>query len=293
MAFEDDTVEDLLTHKNLLVAFMAMVNDDELKKFKEYVSRGGKLIIYGDFATMDALGRARCANDVLASLGIDAKAEEYDDTADMTVNYRGKCAKITDMKALLAFTGGETVATVSDKTVGIRAKVGEGEIIWISAKPGASEFQPTIWSNRRVKNPAPVEATPWLYDHQLSHTGALLNLLVDERQVEIKCEMSELLQGAYKTPAGIAINIANVEGTIPRDTSLIAHSDKLTNYCEGAKRLPAMEISVKCDKIKRAYLQTPEYSGEVRLEFTCNDGVAKIKVPENTFAAYALILLEE
>ena len=293
MAFEDDTVEGLLTHKNLLVAFMAMVNDDELKKFKEYALQGGKLIIYGDFATMDALGRGRCANDVLKFLGVDATAEDFDCISDMTVNYGGKCAKLTDMKALLAFRGADAIAELSGKTVGIRAKVGEGEIIWVSAKPEKSEFQPTIWSNRRIKNPLPVEATPWLYDHQLSHSGALLSLLVGERKVEIKCEQGELLQGAYKTPAGIAINIANVEGTIPRDASLVAHQDKITNYCEGAKRLPAMEISVKCGKIKRAYLQTPEYAGEVQLEFTCTGGETKINVPANTFAAYALILLEE
>ncbi|MBR5478997.1 MAG: hypothetical protein IKU84_02360 [Clostridia bacterium] len=293
MAFEDDSVDKLLTHKNLLVAFMAMVNDDELKKFKEYANGGGKLIIYGDFATMDALGRTRDANYVLEALGIPAKAKVYEQTANLTVNYNGKSVTLTDMNSLLAFDGGEAVAVLDGKTVGIRASVGKGEIIWISAKPLKSEFQPTIWSNRRVQNPAPVEATPWLYDHQISHTGTLLRLLVGACQVEIECVQKELLLGAYNTPKGIAINICNVEGTIPRDETLIAHSDKLINFCEGAKRLPAMEISVKCEKIKRVYLQTPEYEGEVDLEFTRNDGEVKINVPADTFAAYALILLEE
>ena len=84
-----------------------------------------------------------------------------------------------------------------------------------------------------------------------------------------------------------------MEGTIPRDASLVSHKDKLENYCEGAKRLPVMKLSVKCGEIKRAYLQSPEITGEIELEFKYNNGVAEIVVPESTFAAYALILLEE
>ncbi len=293
MAFEDDDVDTLLTHKNLLVAFMSMINDDELKKFKEYAYRGGKLIIYGDFATMDALGRPRCASDVLSALGIDAKAAEIEEISDMTVAYDGKTVDICDMRALLSFEGAESIATMGVKTVGIRAKLGDGEIIWISAKPNKSEFQPTIWANRRVENPPAVEATPWLYEHQLSHTGALLSLLVGERQVEVQCAQSELLLGAYNTPMGIAINIANVEGTIPKEQGMVAHQDKLINYCKGAKKLPMMKISVKREEIKRVYLQSPEFEGEVELEFKCNNGVAEIVVPKDTFAAYALIILEE
>ena len=132
-----------------------------------------------------------------------------------------------------------------------------------------------------------------LYKHQLSHTGALLDLIIGERAVTIECEEERLLLGAYRTPAGIAINIANIEGTIPEDESLVSHRDKLTHYLDGAERLPEMEITVKCGEIKRAYLQTPEYEGRVELPFECDGENTIVKIPANTFAAYALILLEE
>ena len=293
MAFESDSVEELLEHKILAVPFMAMVNETELSKFKEYVNRGGRLIAYGDFATVDATNAKRDVNKLLAYFGIDATAEDYDAVSNMAVNYNGKSVNIFDMKAILAFSGAESIATINGKTVGIRAKLGDGEFIWVAAKPEVSEYQKTIWVNRRVANPEPEESQPDLRAHQAAHSGALLDVLVGERMYDIECENGDLLVGAYNTEAGLAINVSNIKGCISDEAEMITHADLIPSFTADAPKMPEVKVSIKCDGATKATLKSPELAKDVKLDVTYADGKAKFVVPAGTFASYALIVLEK
>ena len=293
MAFENDTIEELSKHKAIMCAFSAMVDDGELSRFREYVNRGGRLIIYGDFATVDETNAKRNINETLDALGIDSTAEKFDAISNMSVNYGGKSAEISDMRSLLAFNGAEAVAAMNGKTVGIRANVGDGEIIWFAVRPEKCEFQKTIWSERRVANPPKTESQPSLRAHQLSHSGALLDIVIPERQYEIKCDNIDLLAGVYNTEAGIAINIANVKGCISEEAEMVTHSDIITSFVADAPKLPEIKISVKCDGAKSATLKTPEIKGEVKLDVAYAGGVAEFTIPADVFASYALIVIEK
>jgi len=292
MVLESDTVEELLQHKTIIVPFMAMVNEKELSKFKEYVNRGGKLIIYGDFATVDGSNAKRDVNDLIKFFGIDAKATEIDDASAMTITYAGKSVSVSDMKALLAFEGAESVATMGNKTVGIRANLGEGEIVWIAARPVVSEYQKSIWVNRRVANPTPEEAQPDLRAHQALHSGAILDILIPERQYVIECENRDLLVGAYNTEAGLAINISNIKGAIDKEAVMVTHKDLIPSFLADAPKMGEIKVTIKCDGAKTATLKTPERSDAVKLDVTYADGEAKFVIPAGTFASYALIVLE-
>ncbi len=292
MAFENATVEEHLKHPAIVSAFSAMIEDEELATLKEYAVQGGKLIIYGDFATVDGKNIPREANDVLAKLGIDAKASAFDASGDMAATYNGKSISVSNMKALLTFEGAEAVATIGGKNVGIRAKVGDGEIVWIAAKVNESEYQKTIWSKRRTPKPEPAENQPWLRDHQLAHSGAIFDLLID-RQYKIKCDIDELLAGVYNTEAGLAINIANIKDTISKESEMVAHSDIIPSFAKDAPKLPEIKVSVKCDGAKGATLKSPELAGDVKLDTTYTNGVAEFIIPADIFASYALIVIEK
>ena len=291
MAFEDDSLERLCSHKVLLSAFSGMMSDAELSNFKAYMEKGGKFIAYGDFANVDDTNADRCINDVLKALGVSATAEKFEAVSSMKLNYNGKTADIPGMQAQYAFDGAEAIATIDGKTVGIRASVGAGEFIWIAAKTAQSEFQKTIWSFRRVQNPEPGEGQPSLYKYQAEHSGKILDTLLD-RNVEIKCDVEELLLGAYNTEAGISINIANVKGTISEEVEIVAHTDLIPGFVSDAKKLPEIKVSVKCDGAKTATLKTPERTEEIKLDVAYADGVASFTIPENTFVSYALIVVE-
>ena len=293
MAFESDSADELLEHKILAVPFMAMVNETELSKFKEYVNRGGKLIAYGDFASVDATNAKRDVNKLLAYFGIDATAVDFDAVSDMTVNYNGKSVKIPEMRAQLAFTGAEAIAELSGKTVGIRAKLGEGEFIWVAAKPEVSEYQKTIWVNRRVANPTPEEAQPDLRAHQISHSGALLDILVGERMYDIECENKDILVGAYNTEAGLTVNISNIKGCISEKAEMITHADLIPSFLPDAPKMPQVKVSIKCDGAKSATLKTPELAEDVNIPVSYANGKAEFVIPAGTFASYALIVLEK
>ncbi len=59
MVMEDDSVEELLKHGTIVTSYVAMLGDEELRKLSEYVRRGGRLIILGDFAIFNEDGSHR------------------------------------------------------------------------------------------------------------------------------------------------------------------------------------------------------------------------------------------
>ena len=101
-------------------------------------------------------------------------------SGDITVVSGEQTAVMCDMNALYAFEGGEAIATLDDGTcVGVREKIGEGEIVWLAANAAQSEMQESIWSNRRQPIPPRVEAQAslracLLYTSEMRRSSAAL-----------------------------------------------------------------------------------------------------------------------
>ncbi|MBR4952994.1 MAG: hypothetical protein IKZ30_00605, partial [Oscillospiraceae bacterium] len=76
MVFETDDVEELLRHKNIVLSHIAMFSDDEILRFAEYVRRGGRLIILGDFALFNEDGSKRNIDDVQAAFGVEFETDK-------------------------------------------------------------------------------------------------------------------------------------------------------------------------------------------------------------------------
>lgn len=295
MAFEVDSVETLLCHPVLCASHVALMRDDELARFSEYAKRGGKLVITGDFAEFDAESRPREIDKTLSALGMSVRAKRMEKSGDITVVSGEQTAVMCDMNALYAFEGGEAIATLDDGTcVGVREKIGEGEIVWLAANAAQSEMQESIWSNRRQPIPPRVEAQASLRAHQLSHTGAFLNLIVGDRKLKVTCTQDELLANAYAVEDGIAVHIVNLSDTIPKEVCMVGHEDLIPNFTDGAEKLPEIQISLKTGtEISAAALYTPEDGAKHQLSFAQKQGEVTLTVPAGLFAGYALITLEK
>ncbi|MBR5187713.1 MAG: hypothetical protein IKW18_04500 [Clostridia bacterium] len=71
MVMEEDSLEELLRHKTIVLSYAAMLTPSEIERFTAYVKAGGKLIILGDFAIYDEDGRKRSEEEINGIFGTD------------------------------------------------------------------------------------------------------------------------------------------------------------------------------------------------------------------------------
>jgi len=69
LVFDDDPYEIIADKKRLVLAYVAMVSDDELEKLRRYVENGGELIILGEFASVKDDGSKRDFAEVFKAFG--------------------------------------------------------------------------------------------------------------------------------------------------------------------------------------------------------------------------------
>ena len=251
LVMDDYTVEEMLEHRTLLVSYVAMASDTELEKFSEYVKRGGKMIILGDFARFDTDGSERDSARLEELLGV----------------------KLIPDTALT---------------------LGEGEIWRMSFENEELEFQPTVWSNRRVPNPQPAPAVVSKYEIRKNGTGRVLRNLI-KPNFSIACENEHVVLTSYKVENAIAVHLVNLADTLAESEKLVAHTDLIPNFTADAAKLPAIRLTVNPSlsiQPKSAVLYTPESEKEFVLNVVREGDTFVIDIPEGIFSAYALIALE-
>ena len=252
MVEEDYTVDELAAHDTIVVSYVAMLSDTELARLSEYVKRGGRLIILGDFAIFDEDGSRRPRERVEELLG---------------------------------------VRLLNDASV----RLGKGEIRRETFENPESEFQPTVWVDRRVPEPKPVSAVLSKYELRKSGTGRVLTEIVGTPKIAVECENKHLAVTAYEVDGALAIHLCNLADTVAETSCMVAHTDLLTHFTADAEKLPAMRVTVNCPlKITpaRAILRTPEREEEIVLSLKKNGDALTVDVPAELFSGYALIALE-
>ena len=253
MVEEDYTVEELLAHKTIVASYTAMLSDEEIARLSEYVKRGGRLVIFGDFAIRDAVGALRSEKRIEELIG-----------------------------ARLVF----------DTPI----RLGEGEILRMRFESAMPEFQPTIWSFRKVAEPKPAEAVVSKYALRKSGTGRCLVDIVGTPCVSAACENEHLAVTAYEVEDALAVHLVNLADTIAEKEGLVAHSDLLTHFTPDAERLGGIDLTVRYALSftpTRAVLRTPEHEEEISVVIEKCGDAWNIRVPAGSFAGYALVTLEK
>ena len=251
MVEESYTVEEMLAHRVIAASYVAMMSDEELAKFSEYVRRGGRLIILGDFAIFDEDGSPREASRVEKLLGVEL---------------------------------------IPDATV----RLGEGEIYRASFESAEAEFQPTIWSNRRVPEPQPSQAVPSKRALREAGTGRVLRELI-RPNFTVACENAYVTLTSYLVGDAVVLHLVNLADTIAEAPSMVAHTDRLTHFEKDAQRLPEIALTVNAELPfvpTKATLCTPERDEEISLPIVQKDGALCVNVPADTLAGYAFIAIE-
>ncbi len=172
---------------------------------------------------------------------------------------------------------------------------GAGELIRSDFRPDADEFQPTIWSDRRVPNPPPSPAVPSKWDAQKRGTGKALLDILENPVLSLKCENDRIAATAYEADGALVVHLVNLKDTISEKEEMAAHADVIKNFAEGAKTLPAISLDVAlpdgiCPSV--AYIKTPEREGKTMLDIKVKNGRAEIEIPGGIFSGYALVAAE-
>lgn len=69
MVFQDDTQEELAKHKNIVFQSVASISNEALARISRFVSDGGNIMVYGEFAAFDENAKARSKQEKEAMLG--------------------------------------------------------------------------------------------------------------------------------------------------------------------------------------------------------------------------------
>ena len=172
--------------------------------------------------------------------------------------------------------------------------LGKGEIFLSDFRPEAVEFQPTVGCKRGYTPPFTATAVPSKWDTQRSGTGKLLRSLLTPG-LELASENNRLVVTAFDVSEARVLHIVNLADTISEEAVTVSHEDIIPNFCAGAKRLGAMTLTLKemPFDVKRAYLLTPEAEDPLSLKACPEDGALRVEIPENAFAAYAMVILEK
>jgi len=173
--------------------------------------------------------------------------------------------------------------------------LGKGEIFFSDFRPEEVEYQPTIGCKRGYTPPFSTYAVPSKWEAQKDGTGKLLHSLLTP-DAELISENSRLVLTAFDVKDARVLHIVNLSDTVSEERAWVSHEDPIPNFCAGAKKLGSVTVKIKeisAFGVKEAYLLTPEREEKLPLEIHPKDGGLLIKIPENTFAGYALVVLEK
>ena len=172
--------------------------------------------------------------------------------------------------------------------------LGKGEIFLSDYRPEETEFQPTIGCKRGFTPPFTMKAVPSKWNMQKAGTGKLLRSLLTPK-AELISDNDRLVVTSFDVKDARVFHIVNLADTISTEAKSVSHEDLIPNFCEGAKKLGAITLHVKERppfEVKSACLLTPEQNEPQTLVFSEEGDGFAIKIPENIFSAYAMVVLE-
>lgn len=173
-------------------------------------------------------------------------------------------------------------------------KCGDGEIWRMTFKPEESEYQPTIWSFRRVEHPEPEPAVVSKWEMQKAGTGKVLCDIVSPC-VKLECENKRVVATGYGVDGAVAVHIINLADTVAETPCNAAHTDIIKNFTPDGEKLGQVKLSVAMPEGKsatRAKLISPEISEEIALQMNVCNGTAQITVPADVISGYGLVVIE-
>ena len=173
---------------------------------------------------------------------------------------------------------------------------GKGEYWKMDFESVEPEFQPTIWSNRRIADPQPSPAVLSKRALRLSGTARVLDGIIKDRKFRLACEEDRIAMTAYGVEDAMTIHLVNLADTLAEAPCMAAHTDLFDHFMEGAEKLPAITLTYAQKllfKPSSVTLATPETEKEIALDWRYVGEAIEIDVPGDTFSGYAMVMLNK
>jgi hypothetical protein len=126
---------------------------------------------------------------------------------------------------------------------------------------------------------------------QKNGTGAAIAAYAPAR---VRVEGAErLVASLYRAGGASVLHLVNLADTVSETNAPVCHKDELVHFLPNAARLGELRVRIAdAGDVKTVRLATPEREDEISLTVRSEGADTVIEIPENTFAAYAMLIME-
>ncbi len=293
---EEDAVEKLRKYSVIVLPHVFMLSCTELKKLRNYVAEGGKLVAAGEFGIRDADGTKRTLEEAAQLLGVTMGVQKLVNPVQESICFHGE--KINELPFDLIYKG---LPVRSQTTAGIviaEQTIGLGSIIFIGAKTNSLPNHQAVWASRTEEQektisksvPAPVNAVNRLRDT----IGRILDQLIQNPIATTDAPDLQISVFDSSDANHRIMHLLNYAHTLCDDEGkLISHLDEFENFNfrnMTRKRNQSIHIQLHCPFAPVSVkLLSPELENEYPLAFKWEQGVIKTQIPPDVFSGYAMI----
>ena len=296
MVFEDDDPMELQKYSVISLNHVSMLSDNEFSNFKEYVNKGGILLITGLPGERRTDGSIRSSEEIIEKLGLDCSI--------ITVNRFVNTVMIDGLEYEYGFKAPiENVIkeTVDGIPVGISIQTGKGTIIWVSVCTNKVKVHKNVSSGRAIEDgKSKLISAPYYAARELKEKlGPIFDSIVTNPLLDTSGLPEYWIATCLKSSNGSSyiIHVLNMEGTLAENSdSQISHDDIIMNFCEKeAEDYTIGEeayISLRWEEsgnIKSVLLHTPERAEDFELNWRLENRRLIIKLNYNLFRGYGII----
>ncbi|NSW89274.1 MAG: beta-galactosidase trimerization domain-containing protein [Firmicutes bacterium] len=304
IVFEYDDIKKLMEYPVIIVPNVSMMSKEEINNLRIFAEESGKLLIIGIPGLRDENGIKRDIDEILSFLGISGDISLYklneERIEDCVYKYNGIELNLSNIKCNYIINRGQqtnAVMTTSDgSTIGICSKVGKGEIMWLVNSFGNEKHQPEIRADRWFKHEIRVNSPEYVVDELKRIPGEIIDSLVENKLLNIIDCPEGLIATCFmdENTSRYIIHLVNTEGTLPKDSCDVGHSDIVPAFTGSSEYTIARDLIIELrkdanTKVDSVKLYTPERNYFKKIEFTYGNGKILINIPGKFFKGYAII----
>ncbi|MFA7099229.1 MAG: hypothetical protein WC143_04010 [Eubacteriales bacterium] len=285
MVFGGDDIETLLSHRVIILPYIAMISDKEAVKLREAAKNGATLIVIGPFAEKRENSSPRPFCERLKLLGLKSALaeEEYIGAEEIS----GTIFKHAISNVVIKEPKGEVIAKGEHgEALAVKESVGKGSVIYHPADVSFHPIQPAVWV-KEAKNPADRS----FVGEMREGNGRLLKTLLGKQVVF--ADDGDILSSLFKVRNGFSVHLVNTKDMLPSKDTIASTADVIPAFSEEGGKTASFNVFVGLQKgvVSGAVLYSPEFEGGVKIDFDFseNKSAYRLKIPGGVFSGYGLL----
>ncbi|HBN83394.1 MAG TPA: hypothetical protein DDZ89_06070, partial [Clostridiales bacterium] len=293
---EEQSLQEWQNHKVIVLPHVIMMSDDEIIRAREYVKSGGTLVWVGSCGIKTPEGFNRSLEDVKKLLGCRTDIRPIEEKTAV-VGFNGE--KLYEMTYGLAYDHSDALSTIGNDTVIAQERLGFGEILFLGAQTNLLPYHQNVHIDSNPKSPNFYTGLTRQYCGEIleKSLGKILDYVV--KTPGIQRIQGDYLTALYKSADQnhTIAHLVAVENTLCKNTDIrVGMKDPISRFdpWAGAIGNKAFCLKFLCEyQPAKVRLLSPEWAVnkkplEMYVDFTYNDGVVSVQIPDNTFSGYLI-----